>query len=88
MAQHRPTLALSQEVDFPRESGMRSTPAGAQRRELSKSVEFLKIGSLDQMLWLRDADRSYPVHCDKATLQLNASRSPPVSIGGLFVGLL
>ena len=30
---------------------MRSAPAGAQRRELSKSVEFLKIGSLQQMLW-------------------------------------
>ena len=30
-------------------------PAGgryAARRELSKSVEFLKIGSLDRMLWL------------------------------------
>ena len=63
MARHRPTLALSQEVDFPRESGMRSTPAGAQRRELSKSVEFLKIGSLDRMLWLRDADRVHRVPC-------------------------
>ena len=41
VAWHRPTLALSQEVDFPSETGMRSTPAGAQRRELSKSVEFL-----------------------------------------------
>ena len=51
MARHRPTLALSQEVDFPRET---------------KSVEFLKIGSLDQMLWLRDAEWVYRVHCDIA----------------------
>ena len=31
MAWHRPTLALSQEVDFPREAGMRHAPAGAAR---------------------------------------------------------
>ena len=29
VAWHRPTLALSQEVDFPRETGMRDAPAGA-----------------------------------------------------------
>ena len=48
-------MALSQEVDFPSEAGMRQTVAGAPRREESIAVEFLKIGSLDQMLWLRDA---------------------------------
>ena len=78
MAWHRPTLALSQEVDFPSETRMRHAPAGAPRRELSKSVEFLKIGSLDQMLWLRDADRSYPVHCD------NYSRKPDKPPPGLI----
>ena len=43
---------------------LRHAPAGAARRELSKSVEFLKIGSLHQMLWLRDLDAVYRVHCD------------------------
>ena len=57
-------MALSQEVDFPWEAGLRAAVADARRREESIAVEFLKIGSLDQMLWLRDADRSYPVHCD------------------------
>ena len=35
----------------PAPTRMRHAPAGAPRRELSKSVEFLKIGSLQQMLW-------------------------------------
>ena len=43
---------------------LRHAWAGAPRRELSKSVEFLKIGSLHQMLWLRDAEWVYRVHCD------------------------
>ena len=67
MAWHRPTLchlALSQEVGFPLETGMRLAVAGAARREESIAVEFLKIGSLDQMLWPRDADGEQAVHCD------------------------
>ena len=47
----------------PAETRMRHAPAGAPRRELSKSVEFLKIGSLDRMLWLRDAVWVYRVPC-------------------------
>ena len=49
---------------------MRSAPAGAQRRELSTSVEFLKIGSLHQMLWLRDLDAVYRFHCDRQPIAL------------------
>ena len=37
-------LVLSQEVGFPSETGMRSTPAGAPRQEESIAVEFLNIG--------------------------------------------
>ena len=48
----------------PAAPSMRHAPTDAPRRELSKSVEFLKIGSLHQMLWLRDLDRVYRVHCD------------------------
>ena len=48
----------------PAAPSMRSAPTDAQRRELSKSVEFLKIGSLQQMLWPRDADAVYRFNCD------------------------
>ena len=45
MAWNRPALALSQEVDFPSETGMRQAAvAGAPRREESIAVEFLKFG--------------------------------------------
>ena len=52
-----------QEVDFPREAGMRAAVADARRREESIAVEFLKIGSLDQMLWPRDAVWVHRVPC-------------------------
>ena len=43
LAQANFALALSQEVDF-NALTERHAPAGAARRELSKSVEFLEIG--------------------------------------------
>ena len=48
----------------PAAPSMRHAPTDAPRRELSKSVEFLKIGSLQQMLWPRDADAVYRFNCD------------------------
>ena len=80
MARHTPTLrhlALSQEVKFPLETGMRLAVAGAARREESIAVEFLKIGSLHQMLWLRDADAVHRVHCHIAVNPVN-----PFSVSG------
>ena len=56
-------MALSQEVDFPREAGLRAAVADARRREESIAVEFLKIGSLDQMFWLGDAVWVHRVPC-------------------------
>ena len=60
----------------PAETRMRHAPAGAPRRELSKSVEFLKTGSLHQTLWLRDAVWVYRVHCDSATSLLAIAWQP------------
>ena len=54
----------------PAAPSMRHAPTDAARRELSKSVEFLKIGSLDQMLWLRDLDAVYGFDCDTRVYQM------------------
>ena len=71
MARHRPALchlALSQEVKFPLEMGMRQAPAGAPRREEPMAGELLKSGSLHPMLWPGGADRGQAVHCDMGGL--------------------
>ena len=83
VAWHRPTLchlALSQEVGFPLETGMRLAVAGAARREESIAVEFLKIGSLDQMLWLRDADRVHRVPCYTGLTAISISAASGIHI--------
>ena len=38
VAWHRPTLALSQEVDFPWEAGLRAAVADARRQALAPAV--------------------------------------------------
>ena len=63
---------------------MRSAPAGAQRRELSKSVEFLKIGSLQQMLWPRDADAVYRFNCDSCYIKKVMPGKPRCDLGPLI----